>query len=183
VPYNGYSDEAQERSCPWLGKRYANGRIKRPTRCQVCGSTRDEGYIHHHAEDYSEPFGPWLYEYALCLRCHYTLHARFKNRSAFDAYAEQIRRGDVLEGVKVNNHNAVWAYCRGNRAYRESLVVRRNPPRESTLLDVIGSGPDDPNVPGPLARSVLHDLFDPLPTDPPGFTFEPAKPSPQRGLF
>jgi hypothetical protein len=92
--YNGFSPKRREASWTWMKGEIAAGRIQRsPVRCEVCGETR--GLLDYHAEDYSLPFGPHIYQYQLCFRCHIILHSRFRIPDVWLRYIEQLEAGAI----------------------------------------------------------------------------------------
>jgi hypothetical protein len=90
-PYNGFSAEVRARSGVWLTVQYKARRVQRPKECQAC--SQHQGVVEHHAEDYSEPFGPHIHAFALCFRCHLMVHSRFRNPVAWERYCDAIARG------------------------------------------------------------------------------------------
>ena len=90
-PYNGFSGDQRNRAQRWLNEGFAAGLFPRPTICRACGQT--QGIIDSHAEDYSEPFGPHLLEYPLCVVCHMMLHWRFRDPALWDRYRALIAAG------------------------------------------------------------------------------------------
>lgn len=100
----------------------------RPERCECCGETR--GSVGYHAEDYTFPFGPWIYEYALCFRCHMTLHTRRRNPDGWRRYLDHLSAGVVFKPLPDGAWAAIWAYYRDPGA----AIERMGPPRGDTLL-------------------------------------------------
>ncbi len=88
--YNGFSGAQRGKASAWLLKMYRSGQIERPAECCACGQR--EGVLHHHAEDYSEPFGPHLTAYPICIRCHMKLHRRHKDPVAWKLYCDEIEQ-------------------------------------------------------------------------------------------
>jgi len=90
--YNGFDSALRTRAGRWLNAEIAAGRVERPTECLACGQKR--GRIDSHAEDYSEPFGPHIYAFPLCFRCHMMIHSRWGAGSvAFERYVEELEAG------------------------------------------------------------------------------------------
>jgi hypothetical protein len=93
--YNGFSPEIRSESWTWLKAGIAAGDIPPPTCCSACGETR--GHIDYHTEDYSRPFGPHIYGFELCFRCHMMLHVRFRRPQDWRRYISQLEDGAVYE--------------------------------------------------------------------------------------
>jgi hypothetical protein len=93
--YNGFSPKLREASYEFLKAEIASGRVRSPERCQICGET--QGWLDWHAEDYSHPFGPHIYAYELCFRCHMMVHTRFRFPERWARYIEQLEAGAVYE--------------------------------------------------------------------------------------
>ena len=93
--YNGFSAKIRSESWDWMKKEEKAGRLGPPLGCQVCGETG--GHLDYHTEDYSKPFGPHIYEFQLCFRCHMMLHIRFRRQRAWKRYIEQLEAGAVYQ--------------------------------------------------------------------------------------
>lgn len=106
--YNGFSPETRNRAQNWLRKQWQSGALDKPARCCACG--QDQGIIHAHAEDYSEPFRAGVTdEYHLCFVCHMMVHCRFKNRRAWKRYCDAVARGLRSAPTYANNFYAFKA--------------------------------------------------------------------------
>lgn len=110
--YNGFSAETRERSWEFMKPKLASGELPRPTRCQACG--QEGGAIDYHTEDYSEPFGPHLWEHSLCYRCHILLHCRFKAREIFAEYVRRLKSGERFPKVWRRDFGAIRAILSGD---------------------------------------------------------------------
>jgi hypothetical protein len=76
--YNGWSPDERRATLPIQKAAIASGELARPTTCSICGCTgnrdwRADDAVWLHDEDYANP----LAVYAVCRRCHRTLHQRF----------------------------------------------------------------------------------------------------------
>jgi len=74
--YNGWSPAARLATVPVQREAIRTGTIRRPTCCSICGTVHQPGCnnpIWLHDENYADP----LAAYAICRRCHRTLHTRF----------------------------------------------------------------------------------------------------------
>ena len=93
--YNGFGSQIRNKSFAWLKAEIAAGRVAPPSRCQACGETR--GHLDYHSESYARPFGPHIYAYQLCFRCHMALHGRFRFPARWLRYIEQLEAGAIYE--------------------------------------------------------------------------------------
>lgn len=135
--YNGFSGEQRARAQRWLNAEWAAGRRRRPQRCEACG--QDQGIIHAHAEDYSEPFGDHTDEYKLCYRCHMMLHCRFRNFMAWEHYRDQVRDGFQFAPVTRPNFQEIGRHLR----FEPVPCIRRVPTGYCTVLDHIITMPHE----------------------------------------
>jgi hypothetical protein len=76
--YNGWSPDERRATLPIQKAAIASGQLARPTICSICGCAgskdwRADDAVWLHDEDYANP----LAAYAVCRRCHRTLHQRF----------------------------------------------------------------------------------------------------------
>lgn len=150
--YNGFSGSLRDRSSPWLRRQYALGVVARPTECEVCFQTH--GAIGHHAEDYAEPFGPHIYEYRLCYRCHMVLHCRFgseQRTAGWNRYRAEVRAGYRFPPLGWNDIRRVFEMFSGR--WPEGVLV--NPLRDETLLDRIEAGGLVPSKLRPVSSLTL----------------------------
>ena len=92
--YNGFSGELRQRSWTWAKAEIKAGRQAPASKCCACGQT--EGPLDYHCEDYSEPFGPHIFEFPMCFVCHMMVHCRFRNTEAWKRYREAIAAGIML---------------------------------------------------------------------------------------
>lgn len=131
-PYNGFSGEQRARAGAWLRAQYKSGAVKRATVCDACGQT--EGYIGHHAEDYSEPFGSHVHEFALCNWCHSAVHLRSKAPKRWEEYKRLVR-----EGFRLPAGGAQWVVYRwfDDRATVELLAAEAHAAPVLAVLDGI----------------------------------------------
>jgi hypothetical protein len=95
--YNGWSPNERRSTLPVQKAAIASGELARPSICSVCrcnGSSdwRADDSVWLHDEDYADPLGA----YAICRRCHRTLHRRFEDPEPWLALI--ARRGG--EGLK-----------------------------------------------------------------------------------
>lgn len=115
--YNGFSPDQRNRADAWLKEQWRAG-LPRPSRCVICGQT--QGIIDAHAEDYSEPFGPHIYEYDLCYACHLMLHCRFRSPQAWAEYLNVILRSGLRHpALRTRNFDAIKAILNGQARYTE----------------------------------------------------------------
>ena len=133
--YNGFSPKLRDQSWVWLKSKMASGEIPPPGPCQECGEAR--GHLDYHTEDYSRPFGPHIYAYRLCFRCHMALHARFRNPSIWRQYIDRLEAGAVYEPLWSRKEiSKVWVpgwvdrpvttiEPRGERTFFRSLTMDR----------------------------------------------------------
>ena len=122
--YNGFDPAIRNKANRWLNGEYASGRVQRPTKCDNCG--QDKGVIDHHAEDYSEPFGPHIYEFGLCVRCHFWLHCRFSNREGYERYKAALRKGYTFDPVPGRNFEVFKVHLQqGNSAVKYTFTGKR----------------------------------------------------------
>jgi hypothetical protein len=91
--YNGFGPKIRDDSFRWMKEEIAAGRVEPPSQCSACGET--DGHLDYHTEDYSLPFGPHVYAYPLCFRCHMMLHIRYRRRKDWLRYVEQLEAGAV----------------------------------------------------------------------------------------
>lgn len=89
--YNGFDHHARMRVDRYQKQQYAAGR-PRATTCCACHDER--GPFLHHCEDYSMPYGPHIWQFPMCVRCHSSLHCRFSahGRIRWDALRNELRR-------------------------------------------------------------------------------------------
>lgn len=78
--YNGWSLEERRATLTIQKAAIASGELARPTTCSICrcSGSRDwraDDAVWLHDEDYADP----LSAYAVCRRCHRTLHERFEH--------------------------------------------------------------------------------------------------------
>lgn len=99
--YNGFSPSQRYKALNWLKGEYAAGRRARPFSCDCCRQT--EGIIEHHSEDYSEPFGNNIGQYALCYICHMMIHCRFRNPRQWQLYKQMVADGANFKPFYVRN--------------------------------------------------------------------------------
>ncbi len=109
--YNGFPGETITRAHEWLRAEYEAGRIPRPYVCCVCGCS--SGVIDPHAESYREPFGPHIYQYSVCYRCHMLLHCRFKCPGAWARYKQQLRDGHIFTPLQARDFEKIRAHLEG----------------------------------------------------------------------
>jgi hypothetical protein len=158
--YNGFGPKIRSDSFVWMKAGIAAGEIPAPCRCQACGETR--GHIDYHTEDYSRPFGPHIYGFELCFRCHMMLHVRFRRPQDWFRYVDALEDGAVFEPLmhrgeigKINGSDWIDSPVasvepRGPLEFFRSLSVAR------------GDEPDMPVEPmtAPVARERTMLLFD-----------------------
>lgn len=99
--YNGFEPAQRYRALNWLKGEYKAGRRRLPTACDCCEQTK--GILEHHSEDYSEPFGDHIGEYALCYICHMMIHCRFRNQGKWQEYKRIIASGGNFEPFHIRN--------------------------------------------------------------------------------
>lgn len=116
--YNGFSGEQRQRSWDWQ---------KRQTRpelvaCMACGQT--QGELMEHSEDYSEPFGPHLWAYQLCRRCHMALHCRKRHPDAFELYVHAIRCGWRFAPLAARDTMKFFAsFSKGAKSWPDMVLI------------------------------------------------------------
>ncbi len=93
--YNGFGPRIRSDSFVWMKREITEGRVPPPSRCLSCGET--ESHLDYHTEDYSRPFGPHVYGFELCFRCHMMLHARFRRPTDWQRYIQALEAGAVYE--------------------------------------------------------------------------------------
>lgn len=143
--YNGFGGKIREKSFRWMKREIEAGRVLPPSRCQDgCGETR--GWHDYHTEDYSRPFGPHIYAYELCFRCHMMLHSRFRQPDAWRRYIDQLEAGAAYEPLMSRREiNAIWipgwidrpvswGEPRGPRTFFRSLTMERVPEQQTRML-------------------------------------------------
>lgn len=92
--YNGFTQQERQRGGSIQTLLFRQGRMARPTRCRACDSG---GNIVPHLEDYRTPE-----EFiALCRRCHYQIHTRFRRMESFWRYVQQVERDTMTCGRSV----------------------------------------------------------------------------------
>ena len=135
--YNGFGPKIRDDSYRWMKGEIAAGRVPPPICCSACGET--DGHLDYHTEDYSRPFGPHIYAYELCFRCHMMLHSRFHQPKRRRRYIEQLEAGAVFEPLmsrgEIYKLNASawledpvgWGIRRGVSCF-SSVVFRRSGP-------------------------------------------------------
>jgi hypothetical protein len=89
--YNGFPGELRQRSWTWAKAEIKAGRQAPASKC--CACEQIEGPLDYHCEDYSEPFGPHIFEFPMCFVCHMMVHCRFRNTEAWKRYREAIAGG------------------------------------------------------------------------------------------
>lgn len=149
-PYNGFSAQVRVKAMRWARAQYDAGRKVRPTRCQVCMITADQGKVMAHSEDYSEPFGPHIGEYAVCYRCHMVIHVRHKGQQGealWNWYRAQVRAGYQLPPLDGRSFTPISDMLGGHRP--EGRLV--NTPRDRTFLDDVAEGLTVPSKRRPAA--------------------------------
>ena len=143
-PYNGFSGPLRAKSAAWVRRQLIKGTFTKPTQCAACG--QNSGIIDSHAEDYSEPFGPHIYAFALCFSYHMMVHCRFKNPKAWDAYILAINCGrrlkDGYEKRSIGGFNAQLLHTDPMSQW-EHLFVEQGIVASTLLMD-IGAGKFDP---------------------------------------
>lgn len=99
-PYNGFSGSERLAKLREMHRKFPNRShpyYRGP--CDMCGDS--DSPVMPHSEDYSKPYRwyrPWMY--SLCRTCHYRLHIRFKNPSAWEAYKLHLHRGGFGADLK-----------------------------------------------------------------------------------
>lgn len=108
--YNGFGHHERMKVGRWQNEQYAKG-VPRPTTCCACSAT--EGRFTHHCEDYSEPYGPHIWAFPMCVQCHNVLHGRFSEhgRIRWDARRAELRRKNggvptVLDAIHAGVYTA-----------------------------------------------------------------------------
>lgn len=81
APYNGASGNERIAAWRYLYIAVAKGWMSRPTCCSLCPATER---LHMHTENYFRP----LVVQAVCQRCHFCLHRRFRHRASWLALVE-----------------------------------------------------------------------------------------------
>jgi hypothetical protein len=143
--YNGFPGSLRSASYGWMVAEIRAGRVKPPSCCQACAETR--GRIDYHTEDYSKPFGPHIYEFELCFRCHMMLHLRFRQPAQWERYIKALAIGAVYEPLmhggeigKLNNSRWIdnpvdWTQPRTTSLdFFRSLTMERIGPRDQPSL-------------------------------------------------
>lgn len=107
--YNGYTPKEREKKLAALHRLYpdySHPYYQPP--CQLCGDPAAK--VAPHSEDYAEPY---LWErpavYAVCSKCHFRIHNRFKSPTSWLAYKAHLRRGGYgadLDNPKVGRELA-----------------------------------------------------------------------------
>lgn len=99
--YNGFSGSERLAKLREMHRKFPNRShpyYRGP--CDMCGDS--DSPVMPHSEDYSRPYRwerPWMY--AVCRTCHYRLHIRFKNPSAWEAYKLHLQRGGYGADLKL----------------------------------------------------------------------------------
>jgi len=90
--YNGWSPEERRATVPIQLKAFRVGKIKRPTRCTICGfdKPKREREIVLHNERYDQP----LVGFGCCRRCHNALHRRFEDPARWVRLLERVASHD-----------------------------------------------------------------------------------------
>jgi hypothetical protein len=74
-PYNGFGSEERLAAGRVIQAAIRDGLLARPSQCSVCRVEHKSGArLFCHLEDYRQP----LAVYPICGRCHFFLHARFR---------------------------------------------------------------------------------------------------------
>jgi hypothetical protein len=89
--YRGFTPLERRRARNWLRDQWRTGARRRPRACNFCG-TRG-GILEAHTEDYSEPFGGHIGEWAACYVCHMMIHNRHHFPGAFRGYLSILESG------------------------------------------------------------------------------------------
>lgn len=92
--YNGWSPEERLATVPIQKAAIACGELARPARCSICRIAGNRNWkaddaVWLHDENYADP----LAAYAVCRRCHRTLHRRFDNPEPWLALVAKHARG------------------------------------------------------------------------------------------
>jgi hypothetical protein len=129
--YRGFSGEKRAEVQRWLNAEFKAGRLTRPSKCAACGQSA--GIVDSHCEDYDKPA-----EFVgLCVRCHLSLHCRFRDREAWEWYRVAVSRGAVFEPL---HSRALGPIA---QMLKLRVVPRYGPQRGHTYLDTITDGPTD----------------------------------------
>ena len=100
-PYNGFTSAEREAAGRVIAKAIAAGKVSKPRRCSICcvwdAATRR---IQCHLEDYRKP----LEFYPVCGSCHYCLHRRFSDPSAWH-YLVENSEAQWCKGLTMNPHS------------------------------------------------------------------------------
>jgi hypothetical protein len=143
--YNGFGPKIRDESYEWMKEEIRSGRVPPPNRCMACGETR--GHLDYHTEDYSRPFGPHIYKYPLCFRCHMMLHIRFRSPDRWHRYIAQLERGAVYEPLMHRGEIGKiwlsgwmerpisWVAPRGELTFFRSLSCERPRPTQGQLFE------------------------------------------------
>jgi len=130
--YNGFPASQRQRAFNWWKAKERRGEVSRPTVCEACGQT--EG-VNGHSEDYSEPFGPHIGEYALCYCCHMAVHNRHNDPMMWGGYKAMIHGGYRFRAIR---NWMVWKdlflYCNELNGPADLF-----PPPKSRILEDIES--------------------------------------------
>ena len=145
--YNGFGPKIRDDSYRWMKAEINAGRVPEPAECLACGETN--GHMDYHTEDYSLPFGPHIYAYSLCFRCHMMLHIRYRRRKDWLRYVEQLEAGAVYFPLKsrgeiyrlngsawIDQPQRVLKRPRGRLEFFRSLSLERaQDPDQTSLFD------------------------------------------------
>jgi hypothetical protein len=132
--YNGFSPAQRMKALKWSrARRAAAGEPAAPSICDSCGQTHPP--LTYHSEDYSEPFGPHIGQYALCYICHMMIHCRFRNPARWRTYKEAIRKGVIYDSYGTNN----WQQFRNDFLMSNAFpnTYSLGEPKLNCLLDEI----------------------------------------------
>jgi hypothetical protein len=136
--YNGFSEAARNRVGNWQNEQYRTGKHPRPDRCCACGVT--QGRFVHHCEDYSEPYGPHIWQFPMCYRCHSILHRRFSKPETWNMYRTWLRETHACA-----KSLATWDTFMYRATVKQTSLPLRTckctlPARGKTVLDEIEAG-------------------------------------------
>lgn len=92
--YRGVTGEQRLASLEKTKEAIRKGIIPKPTKCEKCGQTY--GRIDYHNETYKSPIEGLQ---QLCMLCHLMWHSRFRYKSQWKWYDEQIKKGKRFRPV------------------------------------------------------------------------------------
>jgi hypothetical protein len=130
--YNGFPGPQRDVSWEWMKERMRTGELVRPHTCMACGQT--QGCIDYHAEDYGYPWGPHLWQFQLCYKCHMMVHCARRNPQPVGDYRAIVANGgrfaptryrDFMTVLRTHIQTQVQpAYTRHERPEMGDLIGR-----------------------------------------------------------